>query len=78
MRAGTLAAIAAVALAGTAALAASDEKAPAKPLISCDKIVETYKLNKSVDETSDTLFVDESRVAECLKAAGITPSENDE
>jgi hypothetical protein len=66
-----------MALTGTAALAGSDEKAPAKPLISCDKIVETYKLNKSVDETSDTLMVDQSRVAECLKAAGITPSEND-
>ena len=79
MRAGTLAAIAAVALAGTAAFAAADEKAPAKPLISCDKIVETYKLNDSVDETSDTLMVDESRVAECLKAAGITaPAEDDD
>jgi len=77
MRTAMLAAIAAVALAGTAALAASDEKAPAKPLVSCDKIVETYKLNKSVDETSDALMVDQSRVAECLKAAGITPSEND-
>jgi hypothetical protein len=73
-----LAAIAVMALAGGAALAA-DEKAPAKPVISCDKIVETYKLNKSVDETSDTLLVDESRVVECLKAAGITaPAENDE
>jgi hypothetical protein len=74
-----LAAIAVVALAGTAAFAASDEKAPAKPLVSCDKIVETYKLNKSVDETSDTLMVDESRVTECLKAAGITaPAEDDD
>ena len=53
-------------------------KAPAKPLISCDKIVETYKLNKSVDETSDTLMVDESRVAECLKGADITPTEDDD
>ena len=77
MRATMLAAIAVMTLAGTAAFAA-DEKAPAKPLVSCDKIVETYKLNKSVDETSDTLMVDESRVAECLKAAGITPSEDDE
>ena len=78
MRAGMLAAIAVMALAGRAALAA-DEMAPAKPVISCDKIVETYKLNKSVDETSDTLLVDESRVVECLKAAGITaPAENDE
>ena len=77
MRAGMLAAIAVMALAGTAALAA-DEKAPAKPVIPCDKIVETYKLNNSVDETSDTLFVDQSRVVECLKAAGITnPGEND-
>ena len=79
MRAGMLAAIAVVALAGTAVLAAADEKAPAKPVISCEKIVETYKLNKSVDETSDTLFVDQSRVVECLKAAGIAaPAENDE
>ena len=77
MRTGMLAAIAVVMLFGTAVLAAPDEKAPAKPLVSCDKIVETYKLNKSVDETSDTLMVDQSRVAECLKAAGITPSEND-
>lgn len=78
MRAGMLAAIAVMGLAGTAALAA-DEKAPAKPVISCDKIVETYKLNKSVDETSDTLMVDESRVTECLKAAGITaPAEDDD
>ena len=76
MRAAMLAAIASMTLARTAAFAA-DDKVPAKPLVSCDKIVETYKLNKSVDETSDTLMVDESRVAECLKAAGITPSEND-
>jgi hypothetical protein len=78
MRGATLAVIASMVLAGTAAFAASDEKAPAKPLISCDKVVETYKLNKSVDETSDTLMVDQSRVTECLKAAGITPSENDQ
>jgi hypothetical protein len=62
--------MAAVALAGT------DDKA-AKPVISCDKIVETYKLNKSVDETAGTLMIEQSRVTECLKAAGITPSEND-
>ena len=78
MRAGTLAAMALMTLAATAVLAA-DEKAPApaKPLVSCDKIVEMYKLNNSVDETAGTLMIEQSRVAECLKAAGITPSEND-
>ena len=70
----------AVTMAAVVAVAASapEEKA-AKPLIPCDKIVETYKVNKSVDETSDALMVDESRVAECLKAAGITaPAEDDD
>jgi hypothetical protein len=74
MRACIIGLVAAIGMA--AAASAADEK-PAKPLVSCDKIVETYKLNKSVDETSDTLMVDQSRVTECLKAAGITPSEND-
>ena len=60
------------------AAVAADEKAD-KPLIACDKIVETYKVNQSVDETSSALMVDQSRVAECLKAAGVTaPSETDD
>ena len=48
-----------------------------KKLVSCSQIVETYKKNQSVDETSDALFVDQSVVAACLKAAGITPNELD-
>jgi hypothetical protein len=36
-------------------------------------------VNKSVDQTSDALLVDESRVMECLKAAGIsTPAPDDD
>jgi hypothetical protein len=78
MKTGIVGVAAMMMLAAVASAAAPDEKA-AKPLIACDKIVETYKLNKSVDETSDTLMVDQSRVAECLKAAGITnPSEDDQ
>jgi len=48
--------------------AAKSEK---KPVVSCDQIVKVYKDNQSVDATSQALFVDQSRVAECLKAAGI-------
>ena len=79
MRPGRFGVTAVITLMATAALAATDATGDKsdKPRVSCDKIVETYKLNKSVDETSDTLFVDESRVTECLKAAGITPNEND-
>ena len=76
MRAGIVA-LAAVIASSVLAGAAAEEK-DAKPLISCDKIVETYKHNNSVDETSSALVVDQSRVAECLKAAGITPTEADE
>lgn len=76
MRACIIGLVAAIGM--TAAASAADEK-PAKPMVSCDKIVETYNHNKSVDETSDTLMVDESRVTECLKAAGITaPAEDDD
>ena len=57
---------------------AEDKPKTEKPLIGCDKIVETYKTNHSVDGTADALFVDQSRVAQCLKAAGITaPPEDD-
>jgi len=61
-----------------AAGAADQEKKAEKPVISCDQIVETYKSNHSVDETATTLLIDQSRVAECLKAKGIkAPAEND-
>ena len=46
-------------------------KAEKKPVVSCDEIVKTYKANQSVDATAQALFVDQSRVAQCLKAAGI-------
>jgi hypothetical protein len=79
MRVATLGMTAALAMAAAVTVMAAEEKAAPKPLIPCDKIVETYKTNNSVDETSDALFVDESRVAECLKAAGITaPAEDDD
>ena len=48
-----------------------------KPVVNCAQIVETYKTNSSVDQTADALFVDQSVVAACLKAAGITPTEMD-
>ena len=79
MRVATLGMTAALAMAAAVTVMAAEEKAAPKPLIQCDKIVETYKVNKSVDETSDALMVDESRVTECLKAAGITaPAEDDD
>jgi len=65
---------------GLAALvaAAGPEAKAEKPVVSCDKILETYKVNQSVDETADALEVDQSRVAACLKGAGIkVPNEND-
>jgi len=78
MRTGIVGVAAVMMLAAVASAAAPDEKA-AKPLIACDKIVATYKLNNSVDQTSAALMVDQSRVTECLKGAGITaPSEADE
>jgi len=63
-----------VAMLAFASLAGAEDKA-AKPKnpISCDQIVETYKVAQAVDKTAQTLLVDQSRVAECLKAAGITP-----
>jgi hypothetical protein len=64
-------------VAALAVVASGAEEKPQKPVIPCDKIVETYKLNKSVDETSDALLVDESRVMECLKAAGISAPAQD-
>ena len=58
--------------------AAGPEAKAEKPVVSCDKILETYKVNQSVDETADALEVDQSRVAACLKGAGIkVPNEND-
>jgi len=65
---------------GLAALvaAAGPEAKTDKPVVSCDQILQTYKVNQSVDETADALEVDQSRVAACLKAAGIKqPNEND-
>jgi len=65
---------------GLAALvvAAGPEAKTDKPVVSCNQILETYKVNQSVDETADALEVDQSRVAACLKAAGIKlPNEND-
>src|SRR5262249_37898042 len=67
--------LAAVALA-TVAVAA--EQAAQKPGVDCQQIVEVYKGNQSVDQASSALKVDQKRIAECLKAAGIaTPNEND-
>ena len=48
-----------------------------KPVVTCTEIVEVYKQNQSVDQTSAVLKVDQKRVAECVKSAGLTPSEND-
>ena len=65
---------------GLAALvvAAGPEAKTDQPVVSCNQILETYKVNQSVDETADALEVDQSRVAACLKAAGIKqPNEND-
>ena len=42
-----------------------------KPVDTCKQIVETFKVTNSVDETSDSLMVDQKRVVACLKAAGI-------
>ena len=66
-------AVAILLLAFTTPAAATEPaaKAEKKPVVSCDQIVKVYKDSHSVDTTSQTLFVDESRVAQCLKAAGI-------
>ena len=66
-------AVAILLLAFTTPVAATEPaaKSEKKPVISCDQIVKAYKDNHSVDTTAQTLFVDESRVAQCLKAAGI-------
>lgn len=57
--------------------AADTDKKSEKPLVTCAQIVEVYKMSHSVDQTSDTLKVDQSRVAECVKAAGISdPAQN--
>jgi hypothetical protein len=70
--------LAAALVMASVALAGADEHA-GKPLVACDKIVETYKKNQSVDETASALMVDQSRVSECLKGTGITaPAEDDE
>jgi hypothetical protein len=60
-------------LAFTAPAAATEPaaKPEKKPVVNCDEIVKVYKDNQSVDATSQALFVDQSRVAQCLKAAGI-------
>ncbi len=68
-----------VTAAGAADPAADKDKAAAKPPVSCDQIVESYKHNKSVDETSAMYLVDQARVAQCLKAAGVAdPDEDDQ
>ena len=54
-----------------AAAAEPAAKSEKKPVVSCDQIVKVYKDNHSVDVTSQALFVEPSRVAQCLKAAGI-------
>ena len=69
----TLAAVVAL-----ATVAGAAEQAGQKQVVDCKQIVEVYKANQSVDQTSSALKVDQKRVAECLKAAGIaTPNEND-
>jgi hypothetical protein len=73
----TIGVVAATAFA-TMAVATEPEKKPEKPIVSCDKIVEFYKGSLSVDETSDAMLIEQSRVEECLKAAGIDmPNEYD-
>jgi hypothetical protein len=62
-----------------AAAAEPPAKSEKEPVISCDQIVKVYKDNQSVDATSQVLFVDQSQVAQCLKAAGIdSPPEDDQ
>ena len=57
---------------------ATGKKTGGKPVVTCDEIVKTFKRNNSVDETADSLMVDQSRVAACLKGAGIkAPPEYD-
>lgn len=74
---GTMVIAALFALVAAAGAAEEQDKA-AKPVVSCDKIVEAYKVSKSVDGTADMFLIDQSRVVECLKAAGITaPLEDD-
>ena len=79
-KAGMMGIAALLALVATATAGAAEEKdKAAKPVVSCDKIVETYKVSKSVDGTATTFLVDQSRVVECLKAAGISaPLEDDQ
>ena len=68
--------LATLVVAATAEAADADKKSE-KPLVPCDQIVEVYKRSHSVDETSTTLKVDQSRVAQCVKAAGIDePQQN--
>jgi hypothetical protein len=70
--------VAAVLAMATMVVATEPQKKPEKPIVSCDKIVEFYKGSLSVDETSDAMLVDQSRVVECLAAAGIDlPNEDD-
>ena len=66
------------AMTGAAEPQATGKKTGGKPVVTCDEIVKTFKGNNSVDETADSLMVDQSRVAACLKGAGIkTPPEYD-
>lgn len=74
-------AVAIILLAFTTLAAATEPaaKSEKQPVISCDQIVKVYKDKQSVDATSQALFVDQSRVAQCLKAAGIdSPPEDDQ
>jgi hypothetical protein len=66
-------AVAILLLAFTTPVAATEPaaKSEKKSAVSCDQIVKVYKDNQSVDATSQVLFVDQSQVAQCLKAAGI-------
>jgi hypothetical protein len=57
---------------------AEDKTAKPKNPVSCDQIVEAYKHSQSVDKTADMFLVDQSRVAQCLKAAGITDPRNND
>lgn len=67
----------ALATVANAADPAPQDKA-AKPAVACDQIVDAYKHNKSVDETSGMYLVDEARVKACLKAAGVSYPEEDD
>jgi len=56
----------------TAAAALADQhEGKQDAAVKCEPVVEAYKHNSSVAQTAQTFLIDQSRVVECLKAAGI-------